>query len=173
MVKRCCTVGCHNAYRKGTGIHFYRFPTDPEHRSKWIAAVSRENWQPNEYSWLCSKHFVSGEKSNNPLAPNYIPTLFSHVESPMKAKMVARLEDFNRRQAMKRRRVENEASLVIDEVEETQDPVVTTCSSTAVHAQLLSNACSQLGVGSQISIMKKQRGVLQKQIQELQKEQEV
>ena len=71
---------------------------------------------------------------------------------------------------MKRRRVENEASLVIDEVEETQDPVVTTCSSTAVHAQLLSNAYSQLGVGSQISILKEQRGVLQKQIQELQKE---
>ena len=87
--------------------------------------------------------------------------------------MVARLEDFNRRQAKKRRRVENEASLVIDEVEETQDPVVTTCSSTAVHAQLLSNAYSQLGVGSQISILKEQRGILQKQIQELQKEQEV
>ena len=172
MVKKCCAVGCHNAYRKGSGIHFYRFPTDPEHRSKWIAAVSRENWQPNEYSWLRSEHFVSGEKSNNPLAPNYIPTLFSHVESPMKAKMVARLEDFNRRQAMKRRRVENEASLVIDEVEETQDPVVTTCSSTAVHAQLLSNAYSQLGVGSQISILKEQRDVLQKQIQEMQKEQE-
>ena len=119
MVKKCCAVGCHNAYRKDSGIHFYRFPTDPERRSKWIAAVSRENWQPNEYSWLCSEHFVSGEKSNNPLAPNYIPTLFSHVESPVKSKMVARLEDFNRRQAMKRRRVENEASLVIDELEET------------------------------------------------------
>ena len=58
--------GCHKAYRKGSGIQFYRFTTDPERRSKWIAAVSHENWQPNEYSWLCSKHFVSGKKSNNP-----------------------------------------------------------------------------------------------------------
>ena len=40
-----------------------------------IVAISRANWEPNEHSWLCSKHFVSGEKSNNPLAPNYIPTL--------------------------------------------------------------------------------------------------
>ena len=101
--------------------------------------------QPNEYSWLCSEHLVSGEKSNNPLAPNYIPTLFSHVESPVKSKMVARLEDFNRRQAMKRRRVENEPSLVLDEVEETQSAVdiTTTPCSREVHIQLLHNAHSQ------------------------------
>ena len=52
--------------------------------------------------------------------------------------------------------------LIIDELEKTQDPVVTTCSSTEVHAQLLSNAYSQLGVGSQISTLKEQHDVLQK-----------
>ena len=145
MMKKCCAVGCHNAYRKGSGIRFYRFPRDLERRSKWIVTISRENWQPNEYSWLCSEHFVSGEKSNNPLAPNYIPTLFSHVESPVKFKMVARLEDFNRRKAMKRRRIENEPSLVLDEVEETQSAVdvTTTPSSREVHLQLLRNAHAQ------------------------------
>ena len=126
MVKNCCVVGCRNEYRIGSGIHFYRFPTDPECRSKWIAAISCADWQPNEYSWLCSEHFVSGEKSNNPLAPNYIPTLFSLVESPVKSKMVARLEDFNRRKAMKRWRVENVPSLILDEVEETQSAVTAT-----------------------------------------------
>ena len=170
MVKKCCAVGCHNAYRKSSGIHFYRFPTDPECRSKWIATVSCENWQPNEYSWLCSKHFESGEKSNNPnpLAPNYIHTLFIYVDSPVKSKMVARLEDFNRRQTMKSR-VENEVFLVIDEVEETQDQVIITCSSTKVHAQLLSNAYSQLGVGSQISTLKEHHDVLQMQTQMIRK----
>ena len=63
--------------------------------------------------------------------------------------------------------------LIIDELEKTQDPVVTTCSSTEVHAQLLSNAYSQLGVGSQISTLKEQHDVLQKRIQKLQKEQEI
>ena len=125
---------------KARGFAFTDFlDSDPERRSKWIATISRENWQPNEYSWLCSEHFVSDEKSNNPLAPDYIPTLFSRVESPVKSKMVARLEDFNRRQAMKRRRVENEPSLVLDEVEETQSAVdvTTTPSSREVHVQLL------------------------------------
>ena len=106
--------------RKPLRDSLLQISTDAERRSKLIAAVNHENWQPNEHSWLCSEHFVLGEKSNNLLAPNYIPTLFSHVESPVKLKMVAKLDDFNRRQAMKRRRVENEPSLTVDEVEQTQ-----------------------------------------------------
>ena len=51
MGKKCSAVragavGCHNAYMKGSRIHFYIFPTDPECRSKWIAAIGREKWQP-------------------------------------------------------------------------------------------------------------------------------
>ena len=46
--------------------------------------VGRKNWSPSEYTWICSEHFVSGAKSNNPLVPNYVPTLFKHVDSPLK-----------------------------------------------------------------------------------------
>jgi len=28
MVKNCCVVGCHNAFKKNSGIQFYRFPTN-------------------------------------------------------------------------------------------------------------------------------------------------
>ena len=62
------------------GIQFYRFPADPNKRHKWTSAVNRDNWTPNEYTWICSEHFVSGVKSANPLAPNYIPTIFKHVK---------------------------------------------------------------------------------------------
>ena len=41
MVKNCCVVGCHNVFKKNSGIQFYRFPTNPEKQSKWIAAVKR------------------------------------------------------------------------------------------------------------------------------------
>jgi len=93
-------------FRKGCGLHFYRFPTERERRNQWIAAVNRQNWTPNEYTWICSEHFVSGEKSNNPLAPNYVPTLFEHIKSPVKRRLAARGETFARRQATKRRRLE-------------------------------------------------------------------
>ena len=106
MLKNCCAVGCSNVYKKGSGISFYRFPTDAERRSKWIAAVGRKDWSPMENSWICSKHFVTGTKSKNPLAPNYVPTLFKHVESPLKRRLEERVQDFERRQSTKQRRVE-------------------------------------------------------------------
>ena len=36
-------------------------PTSNRHT--WISAVKRKNWSPNEYSMICSSHFVSGEYS--------------------------------------------------------------------------------------------------------------
>jgi len=78
MPKICCVPQCANVCRKGCGLYFYRFPKERERRNQWIAAVNRQNWTPSEHTWICSEHFVSGEKSNNPLAPNYVPTLFKH-----------------------------------------------------------------------------------------------
>ena len=106
MPKNCCAVGCSNVFRKGSGIQFYRFPVDLERRNQWTAAVNRQNWSPTEYTWICSEHFISGVKSNNPLAPNYVPSLFQHTKSPVKRRLKARGEGFARRQATKRRRAE-------------------------------------------------------------------
>ena len=86
MGKSCCAIGCTNRYSKGGGLSFYRFPEEPVKRAQWIAAVSRKNWQPNEHTWICSAHFVGGAKSNDSLSPAYIPSVFSHVEYPVKRK---------------------------------------------------------------------------------------
>ena len=63
MGKACCASGCVNGFCKGNGIKFYRFPVDVDRRRRWIAALSRKDWQPSEYSWLCSVHFVTGTVS--------------------------------------------------------------------------------------------------------------
>jgi len=78
MVKNCCTVGFTRVYKKGSGISFYRFPTNTGQKRRWIAAIRRENWIQTKYSWVCSQYFVTGKKINNPLAPNYIPSVFEH-----------------------------------------------------------------------------------------------
>jgi len=70
MVKSCCAVGCTNRYSKGCGLRFYRFPSDVDRHSKWLVAMKRENWKPNQHSWVCSAHFVSGNKSDDPLSPS-------------------------------------------------------------------------------------------------------
>lgn len=105
MVKNCCVVGCSNVYKKNSGIHFYRFPCDKNKRSKCIAAVRREEWLSNANTWICSQHFVTVEKCNNPLAPNYVPLIFPNTRSPVKRKIERDAERFEQRQGTKRRRL--------------------------------------------------------------------
>ena len=86
MVNSCCAIGCTNRYHEGCGLSFYRFPADRSRRNKWLAAIKRKDWQPSDYSWVCSAHFVSGKKSDDPLSPDYVRSVFTYVHSPHKQK---------------------------------------------------------------------------------------
>uniref|UniRef100_A0A669CL20 THAP domain-containing protein 1 n=2 Tax=Oreochromis TaxID=8139 RepID=A0A669CL20_ORENI len=50
MVHTCVVAGCRNRRTPGTTLSFYRFPRDPERKQRWIAAVNREGWVPNDGS---------------------------------------------------------------------------------------------------------------------------
>ena len=98
MMKSCSAVGCTNrSGRCKRRISFYRFPADPEKRAKWVAAVRRENWEPKKSSWICSAHFVSGKKSEDAFSPDYVPSVFSFVPSPVKRKQKILFESYERR----------------------------------------------------------------------------
>ncbi len=104
MVKSCCAVGCANRHSKGSNLLFYRFPVDPDQRSKWIAAVKREKWEPSEHTFLCSAHFISGHKSQDPLSPDFILSVFKYVESSAKSKKVSDFKKYaNRRKLLKKK----------------------------------------------------------------------
>ena len=106
MVKSCCAVGCANRVTKGSKVSFYRFPVDLELRRQWIAAVDRKDWQPTEHSRICSAHFVSGRRSKDPLSPDYVPTIFPLLKSPVKRKRKNEFEAYKRRKLARRRRLE-------------------------------------------------------------------
>ncbi len=106
MGKCCCAVGCSNRFSKGCGLHFYRFPVNPQRKNSWIAAVNRKDWQPTEFTWICSTHFVGGKKSDDPVSPAYVPTLFKYVRSPAKRKALCQLERYERTGMLKKRRLE-------------------------------------------------------------------
>ena len=87
----CCAIGCnHNDKTHKDKVNFYRFPTQKSHpvqRDLWIRSVRRRNpdgskWEPRPYHRLCSAHFVSGQKSRDPLNPDFRPTIFGthHVK---------------------------------------------------------------------------------------------
>ena len=76
--------------------------------------MKRKDWFPTEHTWICSEHFVSRVKSNNPLAPNYVPTIFQHTTSPVKRKLEAKSETFKRRQVAKKSRIEESERTLAD-----------------------------------------------------------
>ena len=70
-------------------VCFYRFSADLDRRARWVSAVNPKNWQPTEYSWLCFSHFISGAKCDDPLSPDFTPSVFAHTTSPQKRKRLA------------------------------------------------------------------------------------
>ncbi|XP_070694518.1 uncharacterized protein [Pempheris klunzingeri] len=81
MVHTCVVAGCRNRRTPGTSLSFYRFPRDPERKQRWIDAVNREGWVPNDGSRLCSTHFISGKQVKNPRSPDYVPSVFTAAPS--------------------------------------------------------------------------------------------
>ena len=61
---------------------------------------------PNRNTWICSAHFISGAKSDDPLSPSYVPTVFSYVESPVKRKAAQDLARYERGTVAKKRKEE-------------------------------------------------------------------
>ena len=103
MVKSCCAVGRTNHYTKGSWSHFFRFAEDVERRGRLVAAVGRKNWMLTEYWWICTTHFLSREKREDPLSLDYVPSAFAHIKSPLKQKLVKDMERFERASSDKKR----------------------------------------------------------------------
>ncbi|XP_048029372.1 THAP domain-containing protein 1-like isoform X3 [Megalobrama amblycephala] len=96
MGKSCCVTDCKNRFNKESDLSFYRLPKAKEKRSKWIAAIRRNNWNPGSETWICSCHFVSGKKSDDPLHPDYVPSLFSFTSKTDRTRAVKNLERYQR-----------------------------------------------------------------------------
>ncbi|XP_044739995.1 uncharacterized protein LOC123301322 [Chrysoperla carnea] len=95
--KNCCILGCNNTSRQergfGVGVKFYKFPESVlgaswkiVKRKQWMNAVKNyvenpKDWVPNKYTRICSTHFVNNEKSEHPLHPSYVPSIFPGHEN--------------------------------------------------------------------------------------------
>ncbi|XP_033966451.1 uncharacterized protein [Pseudochaenichthys georgianus] len=99
MVHTCVVAGCRNRRTPGTALSFYRFPRDPERKQRWIAAVNREGWVPNDGSRLCSTHFISGKQVKNPRSPDYVPSVFTPAPLSPEMKEPGSLEILDKQEA--------------------------------------------------------------------------
>ncbi|CAN9497503.1 unnamed protein product [Ophioblennius macclurei] len=99
MVHTCVVSGCRNRRTPGTRLSFYRFPRDPQRKQRWIAAVNREGWTPNDGSRLCSTHFISGKQVKNPRSADYVPSVFTAAPSSPDMKEPGALEVLDKQEA--------------------------------------------------------------------------
>ncbi|XP_065642462.1 uncharacterized protein LOC136074091 [Hydra vulgaris] len=94
MPDSCCAVGCMNKRIKGDkSLSFYRIPFGNTEESNnrrvlWLQALKRENWSTSmiDNARLCSKHFISGKKSDNPNSPDYVPSVFLYRQQSFSKK---------------------------------------------------------------------------------------
>ena len=114
-MKSCCAIGCRNRYSNGSSLSFYRFPVDLDRRCKWIAAIKRKNWEPNQHSFLCSDHFTTGRKSQDPLSPDFVPSVFQYTDSPTRKKTVKAFKKYQNRKTLLRRKIVQEKAERIEE----------------------------------------------------------
>ena len=80
MPVSCAADGCANRWFKGCEVRFFRFPDDDDERRRhaWIrgACPRREaKWQPSKHMRVCSAHFVSGNKSDDPMDVDWAPSV--------------------------------------------------------------------------------------------------
>uniref|UniRef100_A0A8C6SIP4 THAP-type domain-containing protein n=1 Tax=Neogobius melanostomus TaxID=47308 RepID=A0A8C6SIP4_9GOBI len=97
MVIACCAVGCVNRQGCKPNVSFYHIP----------------DWQPSKYSRICSEHFYK-VRSQDPLSPDYVPSVFAHTKSPAKRRALKTLQKYGMRQEIKRKRSYNLNAEYID-----------------------------------------------------------
>ena len=91
----CCVPSCTNtSHSSRADLSFYMLPSaaaPAERREKWLQAIKRcgtdQNgspdpsipWvPPSKYYYVCSEHFVSMSKHDDPDHPDFTPSVFSH-----------------------------------------------------------------------------------------------
>ena len=92
MVSSCVAYGCTNRSKSGSGQSFFRFPLmKPELLGKWVQAIHRKNWSPNNYSRICSDHFDPSCLVKKPgkigliLTENAVPSIFQAFPKHLQA----------------------------------------------------------------------------------------
>ena len=57
-------------------------------------------------TFLLNSYVLSGKKSDDPLSPDFVPSVFAHVSSPVKRAATKKMDSFQRRSVLKRKKLE-------------------------------------------------------------------
>ncbi|XP_060760149.1 zinc finger protein 845-like isoform X2 [Neoarius graeffei] len=84
----CYVVGCKNRSKTRPDLIYYRIPAGSHsfhqnRRRLWLRAINRVNWTETQIknARVCSAHFISGRSSLDSSSPDYVPSVFSYIET--------------------------------------------------------------------------------------------
>nr|XP_054926326.1 THAP domain-containing protein 1-like [Dermacentor andersoni] len=89
----CCVPLCAGSTTKG--LRCFRFPRDKERRKVWEAKVRRQDWNVNDNSRICERHFeedqFEGKRKDGRrlLKSTAVPTLFDFGPQPKRREPLA------------------------------------------------------------------------------------
>ena len=83
-------------------LHFFKIPCkntpfEQRRRHDWLQAIKRDDWKHPGWTEsrinqqrVCSSHFVSGERSDDPNNIDWIPTKFTHAATVPISKLLGK-----------------------------------------------------------------------------------
>ena len=79
MPPNCSVKDCTARYSGDDPLRFFRLPADKKHRELGVHKLKRieekeNDWKPRPQEGLCSKHFVTGNRSKDKTYRDYHPT---------------------------------------------------------------------------------------------------
>ncbi|XP_056007410.1 THAP domain-containing protein 11-like [Ostrea edulis] len=120
MVKGCCVHGCTANSSSNSDRNFFIIPKESNRRERWLRAINRAHvnedgsvdqnklWAPTSgHNYVCSAHFVSGKKVNDPCHPDFVPSVFPQNEDSAFSKSSKKVERYKR--TLKRHIAETES----------------------------------------------------------------
>uniref|UniRef100_A0A6P7H661 Uncharacterized protein LOC114346661 n=1 Tax=Diabrotica virgifera virgifera TaxID=50390 RepID=A0A6P7H661_DIAVI len=97
----CFVPDCKH-YSEKQNCKFFRFPTDPSVKQKWVSLIRRGDNQPTMNSLVCSCHFRTGDRTS-------LPTIFKRNEDKL---FTFESPDSKKRKPQDKRRVSTSNSLL-------------------------------------------------------------
>ncbi|XP_047137643.1 uncharacterized protein LOC124814176 isoform X1 [Hydra vulgaris] len=101
MPDSCCVVGCVNRRSNESLFSFYCIPSghspnEVKRRQLWLNALHRKNWPDKmiKNARVCSKHFVSGKRSDEPSHPDYVPSVFMYKSNSLYHRQLERYQRY-------------------------------------------------------------------------------